>query len=102
VFCQELISGAARATYWDRLLSIHMVTNTGGQTPCEKSLRLRRIGSSRYWFKNVVQYDPELSQWGLEPMDLDHCAASFNGSPRQGKARETTSSTSLPSIWADW
>jgi hypothetical protein len=39
-------------------------------------------------------------QRGPEPMDLERCAASFSGSPRQGKALATTNSIPLRSILA--
>jgi hypothetical protein len=101
-FYPESISGAEGAMYSDRLLSIRRVIDTAGSTLYEKSSHPPRIGSFSSLCQNVPQSDPELCQKGPELMDLERCAESFSGSPRQGKALATTSSTRLRSIWAGW
>jgi hypothetical protein len=94
-------SEAEVAMYSHRPLSIQRVTDTGGSTPCEKSLRPRRIGSFSSLSQNVGQHGPQWCSWGPGPTDLARYAESFSGSPRQGKAPAITSSIPLRSIWAD-
>jgi hypothetical protein len=100
-FFRASTSGAEVAMYSHRPLSIQRVTDTGGSTPCEKSLRPRRIGSFSSLSQNVVQHGPQWCSRGPGPTDLARYAESFSGSPRQGKAPAITSSIPLRSIWAD-
>ena len=86
-FCWASTSEAEVAMYSHRPLSIQRVTDTGGSTPCEKSLRPRRIGSFSSLSHNVVQHGPQWCSRGPGPTDLARYAESLQ---RLSQAREGT------------
>ena len=86
-FFRASTSEAEVAMYSHRPLSIQRVTDTGGSTPCEKSLRPRRIGSFSSLSQNVGPARPPMVLEGSRAYGLGALRRELQ---RLSQAREGT------------